>query len=314
MTEIAAFPFVSPAPVPVLQQRRAPRYRAKVPVEITVLRSGVPHELPGRTVDVGPGGVGAVVAGMLIPGESVGIAFRLPSTDQEVLARARVRYQDRVHCGLEFIAPNRQPVETIQRWASEVRPAAISRNIPTKDLPTARFPEVRISSVVDDTRAPAAGPPPRRPAIRWHRRRRTLHRTMWLLGMMSLATALFGWLYWRLAWNELEQTLAATRTSDVVERLSVPPEVMMKQATHRVLPDYPADARNAGIQGVVVLQAVIGRDGRVLAVRPLSGPSQLWDAAQDAVRWWQFQPYEMNGKKVEVETLIALEFRPPQRS
>ncbi|MBV9574256.1 MAG: energy transducer TonB, partial [Acidobacteriales bacterium] len=42
--------------------------------------------------------------------------------------------------------------------------------------------------------------------------------------------------------------------------------------------------------------------------RPVSGPAVLTTAAADAVKWWRFQPYRINGKPVEVETVISVDF------
>lgn len=79
----------------------------------------------------------------------------------------------------------------------------------------------------------------------------------------------------------------------------------------KVLPVYPAAARRQGVQGQVVLKAVIGKDGTIAALRPLEGPQQLTAAAMDAVQHWRFRPYELKGKPVEVETDIRLNFQLP---
>ena len=80
----------------------------------------------------------------------------------------------------------------------------------------------------------------------------------------------------------------------------------------KVLPMYPARARRDGVQGQVVLKAVIGKDGTIAALRPLEGPQELSAAAMDAVQHWRFRPYQMNGKPVEVETDIRLNFQLPK--
>ena len=79
----------------------------------------------------------------------------------------------------------------------------------------------------------------------------------------------------------------------------------------KVLPVYPAAARRQGVQGEVVLKAVIGKDGTIAALQPLQGPQQLTAAAMDAVQHWRFRPYELKGKPVEVETDIRLNFQLP---
>lgn len=80
----------------------------------------------------------------------------------------------------------------------------------------------------------------------------------------------------------------------------------------KVLPVYPAQAQREGVQGQVVLKAVIGKDGAVAELTPLQGPQQLTAAAMDAVRHWRFRPYQANGKPVTVETNIRLNFQLPK--
>ncbi len=81
----------------------------------------------------------------------------------------------------------------------------------------------------------------------------------------------------------------------------------------KVLPVYPEQARRQGVQGQVVLKAVIGKDGTVAELRPLQGPQELTAAAIDAVQHWRFRPYELKGKPVEVETDIRLNFQLPDK-
>ena len=84
---------------------------------------------------------------------------------------------------------------------------------------------------------------------------------------------------------------------------------MQELLIHRVEPIYPEDARKAKIKGVVALDVVIGTDGNVTEVRPHSGPDELTSAAVDAVKWWRFKPYVINGQPVEVKTTLAMDFR-----
>jgi TonB family protein len=73
-------------------------------------------------------------------------------------------------------------------------------------------------------------------------------------------------------------------------------------------PDYPAVARLAHIQGQVILQAVVSRDGTVSATHVLSGHRLLRGAAVDAVRRWRYHPYLMDGHPVDVATIITVDF------
>ncbi len=74
-------------------------------------------------------------------------------------------------------------------------------------------------------------------------------------------------------------------------------------------PIYPEAARRARIQGVVVLECTIGKDGRVQRVKVLRGlPLGLTETAVDAVNKWKFQPSTLNGKPVEVLYILTVRF------
>jgi len=76
----------------------------------------------------------------------------------------------------------------------------------------------------------------------------------------------------------------------------------------RVQPLYPPLARQARIQGQVILRAVIRRDGMIENLQVLSGHPMLVQAAIDAVKQWRYRPYSLNGEPVEVETQVTLNF------
>ena len=65
----------------------------------------------------------------------------------------------------------------------------------------------------------------------------------------------------------------------------------------------------AHIQGVVVLQAIIGTNGAIQGLKVLSGPPLLAPAAIDAVKTWRYQPTLLNTEPVEVLTEIDVNFR-----
>jgi periplasmic protein TonB len=77
---------------------------------------------------------------------------------------------------------------------------------------------------------------------------------------------------------------------------------------HQVKPVYPPLARQARIQGTVLLQAIIGKDGSIDRLRLVSGHPMLAPAAIEAVRQWRYRPYMLNGAPVEVETEITVNF------
>ncbi len=76
----------------------------------------------------------------------------------------------------------------------------------------------------------------------------------------------------------------------------------------RVQPNYPAIARQARVQGEVVLRAMISREGTIENLQVLSGHSMLVRAAVDAVRQWRYRPYVLNGEPIEVETEVRVNF------
>jgi periplasmic protein TonB len=75
-----------------------------------------------------------------------------------------------------------------------------------------------------------------------------------------------------------------------------------------IQPTYPAIARDARIQGTVVIEAVISKQGSVEQARVVSGPPMLARAALAAVNQARYQPYRLNGEPVEVETTINIIF------
>jgi len=75
-----------------------------------------------------------------------------------------------------------------------------------------------------------------------------------------------------------------------------------------VLPQYPPLARSARIQGSVVLQAVISKEGVIENLRVVTGHPMLVPPAIDAVRQWRYRPYILNNEPVEVETQITVNF------
>jgi protein TonB len=76
----------------------------------------------------------------------------------------------------------------------------------------------------------------------------------------------------------------------------------------KVQPVYPALARQARIQGTVLLQAQISKTGDIENLQALSGHPMLVPAAIDAVKQWKYKPYILNGEPVEVDTQVTVNF------
>jgi TonB family protein len=75
-----------------------------------------------------------------------------------------------------------------------------------------------------------------------------------------------------------------------------------------VKPDYPTLARQMKVQGSVILQALIGRDGSIQSLKVVSGPGILAAAAEEAVRQWRFKPHYVNSEAVETQANITVNF------
>ena len=88
-------------------------------------------------------------------------------------------------------------------------------------------------------------------------------------------------------------------------RISHPMEGSLIQP---VQPEYPPLAKQARIEGTVVLRAIIDREGKIENLQVLSGHPMLAAAAFKAVEQWRYRPYRLNEQPVEVETLITVHF------
>ena len=103
-------------------------------------------------------------------------------------------------------------------------------------------------------------------------------------------------------------------TPVAVPRVATPQRVRVSQGVsqglliRKVQPVYPPLARQARIQGNVVLQAEISKDGTIENLRLMSGHPMLAPSAIEAVKQWRYKPYFLNGEPVEVETQITVIF------
>ena len=96
--------------------------------------------------------------------------------------------------------------------------------------------------------------------------------------------------------------------ADGTRRITIGGNVQQAKLVLQPKPAYPPLAKQARIQGVVHLQAVIGKDGSVISLAVISGHPLLIQAALDAVRQWVYQTTLLNGEPVEVLTQIDVNF------
>jgi len=291
-------------------RRRGARYRVQAPVDVTVLRSGIPDSVPGRSVNLGPGGVAAVMAAELLPGEVVGVEIRLPQAADALRARARVRHHDKLRCGMEFVGLSAAQQAAIRDWTEKAT---------TEESKAEADPETGARAKVPAAAGTEAETKTARPEIKgwkggrwgggWPPTRWQIGRG-WAFLLVSVAILLAVlWWRWERGWEDLESGLRKSEVT-IQPQAHVAEDMMEKLVTHRVDPDYPAAARPDKLQGVIVLDVVVGRDGSVVNVRALNGPEILAQSAMDAMRWWRFKPYRVDGQPVVVETTMAVEFKP----
>jgi len=298
-------------------RRRVPRFELPAPVDVTVMRSGVSDSMPGRSVNICERGVALVLAGELAPGESVNIDLMLPDMADPLQARAVVRHQNGFSCGMEFRGLSAEQRAVIRDCMKQVEsegehsitpeePEA-AKNNSGKNPHFSRKERARNGATqrTNDPRRGAGtslGPMLTKywpPSSGW---------TLFLIA--ALIVAMLFWWRWNRGWEQLESGLRGQETAVEKPQARVPAEEMEKLLIHRVEPIYPAEARGKNLQAIIALDVVIGRDGSVESMRPLNGPDVLARAAMEALRWWKFQPYRMNGNPVAVETTMAVEFKP----
>jgi TonB family protein len=121
-----------------------------------------------------------------------------------------------------------------------------------------------------------------------------------LLGAGTCASAV------ALATNVDGMVAAGSDSSKSSEPHTVPAAEMVKYLISKVPPVYPEDAKKAKIQGKVVLNAIVGKDGAVENLTVVSGPAALQQSALDAVRQWTYRPFLVDGQEVVVKTTITV--------
>jgi TonB family protein len=92
------------------------------------------------------------------------------------------------------------------------------------------------------------------------------------------------------------------------QRVRVSSGVMAGLLISKVNPTYPDDARQARIQGVVVLHVQIDKEGNVEKIELISGHPLLAPAAIEAVQQWKYKPYLLNGNPIEVDSQVQVNF------
>jgi len=104
-----------------------------------------------------------------------------------------------------------------------------------------------------------------------------------------------------------QTNITASVTTNAAERVQMSADTA-EVVNHPIKPGYPLLARQMKVQGSVILQALIGRDGLIQDLRVLSGPPILATAAQEAVKQWHFKPHFQGADPVETQAKITVNF------
>jgi TonB family protein len=183
--------------------------------------------------------------------------------------------------------------------AANAEPAAIAPAAPSAPLPTSEPPaaaavgravDTAVQTVKDSVGTPdadSASPPSETPSSSASQRRN------------------------RPSDSEEDSFFTLPGSSRSADAVPVPAAVMQSNLITSRVPAYPADAKAERVEGKVVLQAIISKEGTVDDLRVIDGNPMLRNAAIDAVSKWHYRPYIQNGRPVEVSTTIRVDFRLP---
>ncbi len=105
--------------------------------------------------------------------------------------------------------------------------------------------------------------------------------------------------------REIEGGISSVEAAGAIR---VNPSVMDRNLLVSRVPAYPESAKESGVEGDVIMQALISKDGTVKRVHVTEGDSRLRGAAEEAVYKWRYRPYVLNGQPVEVATTITVNF------
>ncbi len=259
--------------------------------------SGV-QGIPGRSLDLGEGGIAAILAGAVNPGDPVAVEFLLPEMGFGLHAKAVVRHHADLRCGLEFFGLSLEQQAMIRRWTRRMleKPTSATSVVPPivppveiDPAPAERFQV----PVLEPEALPSAAP------------RKVAGTMVAVFAVAAVVAALVAWRYWHMEWVELQRQADAVAATSV-QRVQLPPGVIDPLTIHKVDAVLPAGETNKN--GIALVHIVVAADGTVIDARPESGTEVFNRAAVDAVKDWRFQPYREDGAPVEIETTVAVEF------
>ena len=107
------------------------------------------------------------------------------------------------------------------------------------------------------------------------------------------------------------KTAPSPAPASSLETATVSEEAARALIIHKVDPDYPAQALSQRLEGPVVLQVLVAKDGTIRDLKLVKGYFLLAKAASDAVKQWRFKPYAPNGAAIDFQTLVTVNFKCP---
>jgi protein TonB len=108
--------------------------------------------------------------------------------------------------------------------------------------------------------------------------------------------------------TNLSTFVNAPGTPGAMQPVRVGGQIKPPTQLRKVQPVYPAEAQAAKVQGIVIMEATIGADGRVTDAKVLRSVPLLDQAAVDAVRQWEYTPTLLNGAPVPVIMTVTVTF------
>jgi len=109
--------------------------------------------------------------------------------------------------------------------------------------------------------------------------------------------------------REVVETSEGVSPGGLEGPVAVAPAVMEENLLVSRVPAYPEVAKADRVEGPVVMQAIITKNGTVGHLHVLQGDPMLRSAASEAVSKWRYRPYTVNGKPVEVATTVTVDFK-----
>ena len=304
-------------------RRRIPRYPVAIPVDITVLRSGASASIPGRSLDLGEGGVAAVLAAELQLGESVGVQFHLPNAGQVLQTKAVVRHHNHLRCGFEFQGLSADQRSMIRSWAGNspplksslepVVPVSVSTSTAVSSRPPHQLPSPcmlprPLLSRRKQPPAPVSAAQTRRQPV--SRQASDAYATRLLRLTVLLLVVVGAWAGMAMA-SRMAAAGSAHRRKRTYTRNCRQPNSSGSDGAVAHPPSRAGLSRSRSPRqssGRRDARRMIAADGTVVNLHPRSGPDAFVSAAMDAARWWRFRPYRVRGEATTVETTLSVEF------